>query len=75
MEEYTREMVQACIVCLHSCSCLTLLTPLVSRAGGGILVDGVEVRVPQAIMEEAQAELAGRTGLTDSEPEDGDMEV
>ena len=46
-----------------------------SRAGGGVLVDGVEVRVPQAIMEEAQAELAGRTGLTDSEPEDGDAEV
>ncbi|KAI0709806.1 hypothetical protein C8Q76DRAFT_578238, partial [Earliella scabrosa] len=39
------------------------------RAGGGVLVDGVEVRVPQAIMEEAQAELAGRTGLTNSEPE------
>ncbi|KAI0746865.1 hypothetical protein C8Q80DRAFT_1104595 [Daedaleopsis nitida] len=44
------------------------------RAGGGTLTQASDVRVPDEVMEEAQAELDGRTGLTDSEGEDGDHE-
>lgn len=40
-----------------------------SRAGGGILPEDTEVRVPQGILDDAQAELLGRSGLTDSEAE------
>ncbi|TFK91397.1 hypothetical protein K466DRAFT_596143 [Polyporus arcularius HHB13444] len=40
------------------------------RAGGGVILEDTEVRVAQAVLDDAQAELLARTGLTDSEGED-----
>lgn len=40
-----------------------------SHAAGGVTVDVNAGRISNAAMEAAQAELEGRTGLTDSEDE------
>ena len=37
------------------------------RAGGVVLPEDTEVRVRQGVLDDAQAELLGRSGLIDSE--------